>query len=91
MDIIFEQFWVKVMIDGILLLEIQYDCFFDCYDILIIDEVYECSFNIDFILGYLCQLLFKWFDLKVIIIFVIIEVEWFSDFFDQVLVIEVSG
>jgi ATP-dependent helicase HrpA len=58
---------VKVMTDGILLAEIQHDRFLDRYDTLIIDEAHERSLNIDFLLGYLRQLLPKRPDLKVII------------------------
>ena len=86
-----EQSRVKVMTDGILLSEIQHDRFLDRYDTLIIDEAHERSLNIDFILGYLRQLLPKRPDLKVIITSATIEVERFSDFFDQAPVIEVSG
>jgi len=86
-----EQSRVKVMTDGILLSEIQHDRFLDRYDTLIIDEAHERSLNIDFILGYLRQLLPKRPDLKVIITSATIEVDRFSDFFDKAPVIEVSG
>ncbi|AOY90158.1 ATP-dependent RNA helicase HrpA [Marinobacter salinus] len=86
-----EQSRVKVMTDGILLAEIQHDRFLDRYDTLIIDEAHERSLNIDFLLGYLRQLLPKRPDLKVIITSATIEVERFSEFFDQAPVIEVSG
>lgn len=82
---------VKVMTDGILLAEIQHDRFLDRYDTLIIDEAHERSLNIDFLLGYLRQLLPKRPDLKVIITSATIEVDRFSEFFDQAPVIEVSG
>jgi len=86
-----EQSRVKVMTDGILLAEIQHDRFLDRYDTLIIDEAHERSLNIDFLLGYLRQLLPKRPDLKVIITSATIEVERFSDFFNDAPVIEVSG
>ncbi|MBW4933357.1 ATP-dependent RNA helicase HrpA [Marinobacter sp. F4206] len=86
-----EQSRVKVMTDGILLAEVQHDRFLDRYDTLIIDEAHERSLNIDFLLGYLRQLLPKRPDLKVIITSATIEVERFSEFFDQAPVIEVSG
>ncbi|MEO9703001.1 DEAD/DEAH box helicase, partial [Marinobacter alexandrii] len=86
-----EQSRVKVMTDGILLAEIQHDRFLDRYDTLIIDEAHERSLNIDFILGYLRQLLPKRPDLKVIITSATIEVDRFSEFFNQAPVIEVSG
>ncbi|WP_372965540.1 ATP-dependent RNA helicase HrpA [Marinobacter sp.] len=82
---------VKVMTDGILLAEVQHDRFLDRYDTLIIDEAHERSLNIDFLLGYLKQLLPKRPDLKVIITSATIEVERFSEFFHQAPVIEVSG
>jgi ATP-dependent helicase HrpA len=86
-----DQSRVKVMTDGILLAEVQHDRFLDRYDTLIIDEAHERSLNIDFLLGYLRQLLPKRPDLKVIITSATIEVERFSEFFDQAPVIEVSG
>jgi ATP-dependent helicase HrpA len=82
---------VKVMTDGILLAEIQHDRFLDRYDTIIIDEAHERSLNIDFLLGYLKQLLPKRPDLKVIITSATIEVERFSEFFGEAPVIEVSG
>ena len=86
-----DQSRVKVMTDGILLAEIQNDRFLDRYDTLIIDEAHERSLNIDFLLGYLRQLLPKRPDLKIIITSATIEVERFSEFFEQAPVIEVSG
>ncbi|PHQ27526.1 ATP-dependent RNA helicase HrpA [Marinobacter guineae] len=86
-----EQSRVKVMTDGILLAEVQHDRFLDRYDTLIIDEAHERSLNIDFLLGYLRQLLPKRPDLKVIITSATIEVDRFSEFFDKAPVIEVSG
>ncbi len=82
---------IKVMTDGILLSEVQHDRFLDGYDTLIIDEAHERSLNIDFLLGYLRQLLPKRPDLKVIITSATIEVERFSHFFNEAPVIEVSG
>lgn len=82
---------LKVMTDGILLAEIQHDRFLDAYDTIIIDEAHERSLNIDFLLGYLKQLLPKRPDLKVIITSATIEVERFSEYFHQAPVIEVSG
>ncbi|MBS3803324.1 MAG: ATP-dependent RNA helicase HrpA [Oleiphilaceae bacterium] len=86
-----EQSRVKVMTDGILLAEVQHDRFLDRYDTLIIDEAHERSLNIDFLLGYIRQLLPKRPDLKVIITSATIEVERFSEFFNGAPVIEVSG
>ncbi len=82
---------VKLMTDGILLAEIQHDRFLNRYDTLIIDEAHERSLNIDFLLGYLKQLLPKRPDLKVIITSATIDVERFSKHFNDAPVIEVSG
>jgi ATP-dependent helicase HrpA len=81
---------VKVMTDGILLAEIQRDRMLRRYDTLIIDEAHERSLNIDFLLGYLKQLLPKRPDLKIIITSATIDTERFSRHFDAP-VIEVSG
>ncbi len=86
-----EQSQIKVMTDGILLAEVQHDRFLDRYDTLIIDEAHERSLNIDFLLGYLRQLLPKRPDLKIIITSATIEVGRFSEFFNDAPVIEVSG
>ncbi|WP_018405640.1 ATP-dependent RNA helicase HrpA [Marinobacter gelidimuriae] len=82
---------LKVMTDGILLAEVQHDPFLDRYDTLIIDEAHERSLNIDFLLGYLKQLLPKRPDLKIIITSATIELGRFSEFFNNAPVIEVSG
>lgn len=82
---------VKLMTDGILLAEIQHDRYLNKYDTLIIDEAHERSLNIDFLLGYLKKILPKRPDLKVIITSATIDVERFSQHFDQAPVIEVSG
>ncbi|RKZ93407.1 MAG: ATP-dependent RNA helicase HrpA, partial [Gammaproteobacteria bacterium] len=58
--------YIKLMTDGILLAETQNDRFLNQYDTIIIDEAHERSLNIDFLLGYLKQLLPKRPDLKVI-------------------------
>ncbi|WP_347332355.1 ATP-dependent RNA helicase HrpA [Marinimicrobium locisalis] len=86
-----EQSLVKVMTDGILLAEIQNDRFLSRYDTLIIDEAHERSLNIDFLLGFLKQLLPKRPDLKVIITSATIDLERFSQHFDNAPIIEVSG
>lgn len=82
---------VKLMTDGILLAEIQQDRLLYQYDTIIIDEAHERSLNIDFILGYLRQILPKRPDLKVIITSATIDVERFSQHFNDAPVIEVSG
>ncbi|MEO7429408.1 MAG: ATP-dependent RNA helicase HrpA, partial [Acidimicrobiales bacterium] len=83
--------FIKVMTDGILLAEIQRDRLLRAYEVLIIDEAHERSLNIDFLLGYLRQLLPKRPDLKVIITSATIDTERFSRHFDDAPVIEVSG
>ncbi len=82
---------VKVMTDGILLTEMQRDRQLLRYDTLIIDEAHERSLNIDFILGYLKQLLPSRPDLKVIITSATIDPRRFSEHFSDAPVIEVSG
>ncbi|HEY7921286.1 MAG TPA: ATP-dependent RNA helicase HrpA, partial [Streptosporangiaceae bacterium] len=72
---------VKVMTDGILLTELQRDRQLLRYDTLIIDEAHERSLNIDFILGFLKQLLPSRPDLKVIITSATIDPQRFSDHF----------
>ncbi|MBW7903572.1 MAG: ATP-dependent RNA helicase HrpA [Rhodocyclaceae bacterium] len=83
--------FVKLMTDGILLAETQGDPLLAAYDTLIIDEAHERSLNIDFLLGYLKQLLPKRPDLKVIVTSATIDAERFSKHFDDAPVIEVSG
>ena len=83
--------YIKLMTDGILLAELTSDKFLDQYDTIIIDEAHERSLNIDFILGYLKNVLKKRPDLKVIITSATIDVERFSKHFNNAPVIEVSG
>jgi ATP-dependent helicase HrpA len=83
--------YVKVMTDGILLAEIQSDRLLKQYDTLIIDEAHERSLNIDFLLGYLRQLLPKRPDLKVIVTSATIDPERFSRHFNNAPIIMVSG
>ena len=82
---------IKVMTDGILLAEIQHDRFLSRYDTIIIDEAHERSLNIDFLLGYLKQLLPRRPDLKLIITSATIDVQRFAHHFDNAPVVEVSG
>ena len=70
--------YIKLMTDGILLAEIQNDRYLKKYDTIIIDEAHERSLNIDFLLGFLKNLLLKRADLKVIITSATIDVEKFS-------------
>lgn len=82
---------VKLMTDGILLSEIQRDPLLNNYECIIVDEAHERSLNIDFLLGYLKQLLPRRPDLKLIITSATIDVERFSRHFNDAPVIEVSG
>jgi ATP-dependent helicase HrpA len=79
------------MTDGILLAEIQRDPQLRGYDTIIIDEAHERSLNIDFLLGYLHQLLPRRPDLKLIITSATIDPARFSTHFDGAPIIEVSG
>ncbi len=82
---------VKLMTDGILLAETQHDRFLERYDTIIVDEAHERSLNIDFLLGYLKTLLPRRPDLKVIITSATIDLQRFSEHFDDAPIIEVSG
>lgn len=90
-DKLSESSYVKLMTDGILLAETQSDKFLNGYDTIIIDEAHERSLNIDFLLGYLKQLLPKRPDLKIIVTSATIDADRFSNHFDGAPVIEVSG
>ncbi|NGO12815.1 ATP-dependent RNA helicase HrpA [Streptomyces sp. HC44] len=83
--------FIKLMTDGILLAEIQTDRELRAYDTIIIDEAHERSLNIDFLLGYLAQLLPKRPDLKVVITSATIDPERFSRHFGDAPIVEVSG
>jgi ATP-dependent helicase HrpA len=83
--------FIKLMTDGILLAEIQTDRDLRAYDTIIIDEAHERSLNIDFLLGYLAQLLPRRPDLKVVITSATIDPERFSRHFGDAPIIEVSG
>ncbi|MDQ7979440.1 ATP-dependent RNA helicase HrpA [Paraburkholderia sp. SARCC-3016] len=86
---------VKLMTDGILLAETQTDPLLKAYDTLIIDEAHERSLNIDFLLGYLKEILPKRPDLKLIVTSATIDAERFARHFGSdakpAPVIEVSG
>ena len=82
---------IKLLTDGMLLAEIQGDRWLNEYDTLIIDEAHERSLNIDFLLGYLKQLLPMRPELKVIVTSATIDPQRFSRHFDDAPVIEVSG
>lgn len=82
---------IKLMTDGILLAEIQRDRRLLRYDTLILDEAHERSLNIDFLLGYLRELLPRRPDLKVIVTSATIEPERFAAHFHGAPIVEVSG
>ncbi|WP_198394618.1 ATP-dependent RNA helicase HrpA [Brevibacterium yomogidense] len=82
---------VKVMTDGILLSELRHDRLLRDYEVLIIDEAHERSLNIDFIIGFLTELLPKRPDLKVVITSATINPEAFSEHFGGAPIISVSG
>jgi len=74
---------VKLMTDGILLAETQTDPLLKAYDTLIIDEAHERSLNIDFLLGYLKQILPKRPDLKVVVTSATIDADRFAKHFES--------
>ncbi|MFT4257469.1 MAG: ATP-dependent RNA helicase HrpA [Pseudoxanthomonas sp.] len=82
---------IKFMTDGILLAEIASDRWLSKYDTIIVDEAHERSLNIDFLLGYLKQLLRKRRDLKLIVTSATIDTARFAKHFDDAPVIEVEG
>ncbi len=82
---------IKLMTDGILLAETQADRELRQYGSIIVDEAHERTVNIDFLLGYLRQLLGRRTDLKVIVTSASIDAERFSAHFGGAPVIEVSG
>ncbi|GAB3042686.1 ATP-dependent RNA helicase HrpA [Acinetobacter apis] len=82
---------VRIMTDGILLAELTHDKFLTKYDTIIIDEAHERSLNIDFIMGYLKQLIKKRPDLKVIITSATLDVNRFSQYFNGAPIFQVEG
>ena len=90
-DAVSEQTAVKFMTDGILLAEIQADRWLSKYDTIIVDEAHERSLNIDFLLGYLKQLLPKRPDLKLIVTSATIDTERFAKYFGDAPVVSVEG
>ncbi|TKJ16553.1 ATP-dependent RNA helicase HrpA [Blastococcus sp. CCUG 61487] len=82
---------VKLMTDGVLLAEIQRDRLLRQYDTIILDEAHERSLNIDFLLGYLAQILPRRPDLKLVITSATIDVERVAAHFRGAPIIEVSG
>jgi ATP-dependent helicase HrpA len=90
-DAVSEQTAIKFMTDGILLAEIQSDRWLSRYDTLIIDEAHERSLNIDFLLGYLKQLLPRRPDLKLIVTSATIDTARFAEHFGNAPVVDVEG
>ncbi len=90
-DQVGERTAVKFMTDGILLAEIASDRWLSAYDTIIVDEAHERSLNIDFLLGYLKQLLERRRDLKVIVTSATIDTERFSKHFNDAPVVNVEG
>jgi len=86
-----KQTQLKFMTDGILLAETQGDPMLLQYHTIIIDEAHERSLNIDFLLGYLKQLLTKRADLKIVISSATLDAGSFSEFFGGAPVVEVEG
>ena len=82
---------LKVMTDGLLLNDIQRDRRLKRYECVIVDEAHERSLNVDFLLGYLRQLLDRRDDLKVVVTSATIDVEAFAKHFGGAPVVEVSG
>ena len=82
---------VRLMTDGILLAELTNDRYLNKYDTIIIDEAHERSLNIDFIMGYLKQLIKKRPDLKIIITSATLDVNRFSQYFYNAPIFEVEG
>jgi len=83
--------FLKIMTDGILLMETQRDPLLRAYDTIIVDEAHERSLNIDFILGILKTILPRRRDLRIVITSATIDTEKFSKAFNEAPVIEVSG
>ena len=82
---------IKVMTDGVLLSELAHDRDLERYDTIIIDEAHERSLNIDFLLGYLKQLLERRSELRVIVTSATIDTARFASHFNDAPIVEVSG
>lgn len=82
---------IKFMTDGILLAETQRDRDLRQYDTLIIDEAHERSLNIDFILGYLKNLLIRRKDIRIVVSSATLDAGMFSEYFDGAPVVNVEG
>ena len=82
---------IKLMTDGVLLAELQSDPMLSRYEVIIVDEAHERSLNIDFLLGFLKQLLKKRSDLKVIVTSATIDLASFSRYFSNAPIMTVEG
>lgn len=83
--------FIRLMTDGILLAELSNDRFLNKYDTIIVDEAHERSLNIDFLMGYIRRILPKRPDLKVIVTSATLDVNRFSQYFNNAPVFEVEG
>ncbi|MGH8042401.1 MAG: ATP-dependent RNA helicase HrpA [Rudaea sp.] len=86
-----ERTLIKFMTDGILLAETQSDPWLNAYDTIVLDEAHERSLNIDFLLGYLKQLLVRRTELKLIVTSATIDTKLFSQHFNDAPIVEVEG
>jgi len=86
-----EQTRIKLMTDGILLSELERDPLLSEYEVLIIDEAHERSLNIDFLLGFVKQILDKRPELKLVITSATIDHQRFAAFFDAAPIVQISG
>ncbi len=86
-----DETFIKFMTDGVLLAEIRHDRDLHAYDTIILDEAHERSLNVDFLLGYLHQLITRRKDLKIIVSSATLDVQRFSKFFADAPVVRVEG
>ncbi|HZJ87754.1 MAG TPA: ATP-dependent RNA helicase [Sphaerochaeta sp.] len=82
---------IKVMTDGILLMELKADPLLSAYSVMLIDEAHERSLNIDFILGLLKHVIAERPDFKVIISSATINTKVFSRFYDGAPIININA
>lgn len=82
---------IKVMTDGILLMELKADPLLSSYSVMLVDEAHERSLNIDFVLGLLKRVLQERPDFKVIVSSATINTKIFSDFFDKAPIISIDA
>ena len=82
---------IKVMTDGILLMELKADPLLSAYSVMLVDEAHERSLNIDFVLGLLKHVLEQRPDFKVIVSSATINTKVFSDYFDHAPIISIDA